>query len=378
MIDSIILFPYWITLKLRHLLFDLGIRKSNQADVPTICVGNVTVGGTGKTPHTEMILKLLLEESIWKDEHIAVLSRGYKRSTRWFQQVVADGCAKDYGDEPLQIKRKFPQVTVAVDKSRVRGCRFLSDRQKLISLKKSKKCKDGNYPDSSLIVLDDAFQYRKLKADLSIVLIDSSRPVFKDHLLPVGSLRDLPERVRKADVVIVTKCPRLMNAWEKYNWAEALGLSGYDSEHCTGKLSDGKVQHLFFTSITYDSPLPVFPQGDSRYLYAKRLVLFSGIANDKPLVNYLCDKYKIVGHFKYGDHHSFTKGDIAEIASAAKAYPTSVVMTTEKDSQRLRDVRYLDEDLKTRIFYVPIKAQFTSKREKEIFLEILDGLKSSR
>ncbi len=146
MIDSIILFPYWITLKLRHLLFDLGIRKSNQADVPTICVGNVTVGGTGKTPHTEMILKLLLEESIWKDEHIAVLSRGYKRSTRWFQQVVADGCAKDYGDEPLQIKRKFPQVTVAVDKSRVRGCRFLSDRQKLISLKKSKKCKDGNYP----------------------------------------------------------------------------------------------------------------------------------------------------------------------------------------------------------------------------------------
>lgn len=378
MIDSIILFPYWITLKLRHLLFDLGIRKSNQADVPTICVGNVTVGGTGKTPHTEMILRLLLEESIWKDEHIAVLSRGYKRSTRWFQQVVADGCAKDYGDEPLQIKRKFPQVTVAVDKSRVRGCRFLSDRQKLISLKKSKKCKDGNYPDSSLIVLDDAFQYRKLKADLSIVLIDSSRPVFKDHLLPVGSLRDLPERVRKADVVIVTKCPRLMNAWEKYNWAEALGLSGYDSEHCTGKLSDGKVQHLFFTSITYDSPLPVFPQGDSRYLYAKRLVLFSGIANDKPLVNYLCDKYKIVGHFKYGDHHSFTKGDIAEISAAAKAYPTSVVMTTEKDSQRLRDVRYLDEDLKTRIFYVPIKAQFTSEREKEIFLEILDGLKSSR
>lgn len=378
MIDYIILFPYWITLKLRHLLFDLGIRKSNQADVPTICVGNVTVGGTGKTPHTEMILKLLLEESIWKDEHIAVLSRGYKRSTRWFQQVVADGCAKDYGDEPLQIKRKFPQVTVAVDKSRVRGCSFLSDRQKLISLKKSKKCKDGNYPDASLIVLDDAFQYRKLKADLSIVLIDSSRPVFKDHLLPVGSLRDLPERVRKADVVIVTKCPRQMNAWEKYNWAEALGLSGYDSEHCTGKLSDGKVQHLFFTSITYDSPLPVFPQGDSRYLYAKRLVLFSGIANDKPLVNYLCDKYKIVGHFKYGDHHSFTKGDIAEIASAAKAYPTSVVMTTEKDSQRLRDVRYLDEDLKTRIFYVPIKAQFTSEREKEIFLEILDGLKSSR
>ena len=378
MIDSIILFPYWITLKLRHLLFDLGIRKSNQADVPTICVGNVTVGGTGKTPHTEMILRLLLEESIWKDEHIAVLSRGYKRSTRWFQQVIADGCAKDYGDEPLQIKRKFPQVTVAVDKSRVRGCRFLSDRQKLISLKKSKKCKDGNYPDASLIVLDDAFQYRKLKADLSIVLIDSSRPVFKDHLLPVGSLRDLPERVRKADVVIVTKCPRQMNAWEKYNWAEALGLSGYDSEHCTGKLSDGKVQHLFFTSVTYDSPLPVFPQGDSRYLYAKRLVLFSGIANDKPLVNYLCDKYKIVGHFKYGDHHSFTKGDIAEISAAAKAYPTSVVMTTEKDSQRLRDVRYLDEDLKARVFYVPIKAQFTSEIEKEIFLEILNGLKSSR
>ena len=115
MIDKILLFPYWAALKIRHFMFDHGLRKVRSADVPTICVGNVTVGGTGKTPHTEMLLRTLLQDSVWADKNIAVLSRGYKRKTRGFQQVTAEGTAREYGDEPMQIKKKFPFITVAVD-----------------------------------------------------------------------------------------------------------------------------------------------------------------------------------------------------------------------------------------------------------------------
>ena len=131
MIDKILLFPYWITLKIRHFMFNHGLRKVRRADVPTICVGNVTVGGTGKTPHTEMLLRTLLQDPSWGQKNIAVLSRGYKRKSKGFQQVTVDGTAAEYGDEPLQIKTKFPEVTVAVDKSRIQGCDFLCHPEKL-------------------------------------------------------------------------------------------------------------------------------------------------------------------------------------------------------------------------------------------------------
>lgn len=139
MIDKILLFPYWLTLKTRHRLFNTGIRKSVSADVPTICVGNVTVGGTGKTPHTEMIIKGLLEDELWGARNIAVLSRGYKRASKGFQHVPYEGSAREYGDEPLQMKRKFPLVTVAVDKSRKRGCSFLCNPELLQTSKKARR-----------------------------------------------------------------------------------------------------------------------------------------------------------------------------------------------------------------------------------------------
>ena len=125
MIDNILLFPYWFTLKLRHFMFDCGLRRQYRTEVPSICVGNLTVGGTGKTPHTEMLLRTLMTDEEWSGKSLAVLSRGYKRKTRGFQQVVTGGSAKEYGDEPLQIKTKFPSVTVAVDSSRKEGCDFL-------------------------------------------------------------------------------------------------------------------------------------------------------------------------------------------------------------------------------------------------------------
>ena len=359
MIDKILLFPYWLTLKIRHFMYDHGMKKVHTADVPTICVGNVTVGGTGKTPHTEMIIRTLTQDVDWGARNIAVLSRGYKRKTKGFQQVVADGTAKEYGDEPLQIKRKFPFITVAVDKSRKEGCDFLCHPEKLQTSKKARKCRHKEFPQSDLIILDDAFQHRSLKPTVSIVLVDYNRPVFKDHLMPLGKLRDLPERIQAADIIIVSKCPTYLDAWERSKWTEALGIR--------------KNQHIFFTTIGYDNSQAVFPEGDPRYIYTQRLILFSGIANDTPLRNYLSSNYKIVRHFDFPDHHKFSRADIGTISSAANAFPTSVVMTTEKDCQRIRDCKNIPDNLKQRMFYAPIKVNFFSEQEQESFASTLNA-----
>ena len=355
MIDKILLFPYWLTLKIRHMLYNTGLKKTYTPDVPSVCIGNITVGGTGKTPHTEMILRTLLEDDQWYGKNIAVLSRGYKRKTKGFQQVVADGRAIDFGDEPLQIKKKFPMATVAVDKSRKDGCMFLTDPESINTSKKGRKCIHKEFPKADLILLDDAFQHRAVKAGLSIVLVDYSRPIFKDHLMPLGRLRDLPERIKAADIVIVSKCPKYLDAWERSKWSEALG----------------NPKHLFFTTIAYDTPKAIFPEGDPRYLYAQRLILFTGIANDAPLARYLCGTYKIVKHFNFPDHHKFTKSDILSIRDAADAFPTSVIMTTEKDCQRVRDSKAVPESLKQRLFYAPIKTEFVCPEDKERFTSLL-------
>lgn len=371
MIDKILLFPYWLTLKLRHFMYDCGLRKVYRPEVPSICVGNITVGGTGKTPHTEMLIRTLLEDDEWGTKNIAVLSRGYKRRSKGFQQVVADGTAKEYGDEPLQIKRKFPLVTVAVDKSRTKGCRYLCDPETVKTSKKTRKCRFKDFPKADLIILDDAFQHRAVKASVDIVLVDFSRPVFKDHLMPMGRLRDLPERISDADIIIVSKCPAGLDAWEKSKWAQALGLSMYDAAGCCGLRKNGKKQHIFFTKISYDTAAAIFPEGDARYLYSKRLILFSGIANDAPLQTYLSSDYKIVRHFNFPDHHKFSKADIMSIKDAADTYQTSVVMTTEKDCQRVRDCGNVPDNLKQRMFYTPIKTGFLSDEDKSRFSIVL-------
>lgn len=371
MIDNILLFPYWFTLKCRHTLYNIGLFKSHKAEVPTICVGNITVGGTGKTPHTEMILRMLLESEEWKDKNIAVLSRGYKRKSKGFQQVITNGTAEDFGDEPLQIKRKFPQVTVAVDKSRKEGCMFLTNPELLQTSKKARRCINKDIPKADIIVLDDAFQHRALKPSLSIVLVDYNRPTFKDYLMPIGRLRDLPERIAAADVVIVTKCPTYIDDKQREKWAKNLGIKEYEPSRCEGIRKKGKKQCILFTSIAYDTAQSVFPEGDPRYLYAKRLILFSGIANDTPFRNYLCGNYKIVKHFNFPDHHKFTRTDMHSIRSAADNYPTSVIMTTEKDCQRVRDCKFIPGGLKQRMFHAPIKVDFLTDEDRNIFNSVL-------
>ena len=331
---------YRIILALRHFFYDKGLKKVRHASVPTVCVGNITVGGTGKTPHTEMILRKLLESDNWAYRNIAVLSRGYKRRSKGFQLVPRDGSALLYGDEPAQMAHKFPSVTVAVDKNRIRGCKKLTEEEK-----------------ADIIVLDDAYQYRKLAATVSIVLVDYNRPVNKDHLMPWGRLRDLPSRMRKADAVILTKCPPYLDEWEKTQWHKQLGLK------------DG--QPLFFTSVSYAPAEPLFPEADPHYIYAQRLVLVTGIANNTALRSHLSDTYKIIRRLEFGDHHRFTRGDMHKLASAIKENPTACLMTTEKDAQRMRDVKKIDDKVKQRLFYMPVKATFLSPEEEAAFMTFL-------
>lgn len=371
MIDRLLLFPYWLALKIRHFMFDRGIRKVHSTEVPSICIGNITVGGTGKTPHTEMILRLLLSDPYWHTTNIAILSRGYGRKTKGFQQVTPDGSAKDFGDEPLQIKKKFPQITVAVDGNRKEGCDFLCHPETIHTSKKGRKCFDKTFPKAGLIILDDAFQHRKIKAHASIVLVDFNRPIFKDHLLPVGRLRDLKERIKAADIIIVSKCTSNLETEEKCAWAGQLGISDFDIDTCCGKRKNGKKQHVFFTKISYDTPAPVFPEGNQRYVYSKNLILFTGIANDSLLATFLRNSYQISGHMNFPDHHKFSKADIRSIEDSAQEYPTAVVMTTEKDCQRVRDCKKISDNLKTRLFYTPIKTEFLTEAEKNTFVSTL-------
>ena len=359
MYDKIFLLPYYLTLKIRNGLFDKGYRKQHSAEVPTICIGNVTAGGTGKTPHTEMILRMLLGSREWEQKNIAVLSRGYKRRSRGFQQVTADGTASFYGDEPVQIKKKFPGVTVALDADRVEGCSLLCHPDKVRTSRKTRRCVSKDFPAADIIVLDDAFQYRSLNADVNIVLVDYSRPVFEDHLLPFGSLRDLPGRIAAADIIIVTKCPYYMSDEEKEEWKEKV------------RLRDG--QKLFFTTIRYCQPVPVY-EGicDTRYTYSKKMILFTGIAKDTPLRMYLSDTYKIVEHFRFPDHHTFTSADVSGLVSAVRKYPMAAVGTTEKDAQRIIDCS-VPHILQERMFQIPIETAFSSEEEERAFRDTLLG-----
>jgi len=349
---------YGLGLRLRHKMFDKGWKKSVAAGVPTVCIGNVTAGGTGKTPHTEMMLRMLLESEEWKDKQIAVLSRGYKRTSKGFQQVVAVGTAAFCGDEPMQIKRKFPQVVVAVDEDRVEGCGFLCHPETLEGAKKARRTRDREFPAADLILLDDAMQHRRLTPTATIALVDYNRQPADDKLLPYGRLRDLPERLRTADIILVTKCPAY--------------LTPQDREDCIARMNLGAARpQIFFTTVSYDAPEGIFPEYDPRYIYSHRIILFSGIANDKPLRDYLSDTYKIVKRMVFPDHHRFSDADIRHIGGVSSENPTAAVATTEKDAQRLRDYGDMPPGLRERMFQVPIRAVFFSDEEREEFKKAL-------
>ncbi len=305
--------------------------------MPSVCIGNITVGGTGKTPHAEMLIRLLRGLPQWKDVPLALVSRGYKRKGKGLLEVTLDGTAKSCGDEPLQIKKKFPSVRVVVDKDRRNACRKLAEE------------------GIGLVILDDAFQYRRLDEDVKIVLVDYNQPIFRDSLMPVGRLRDLPGRISKADMVLVTKCPSYLSREDADEFARNLGYKG----------------EIFFTTMSYGEFLPVFADGDNRYAHSERLILFTGIANDEALLNFLGLKFDVLRHLQFDDHHRYTKADLNAVRRLADRFPTAVIMTTEKDAQRLLDCRNVPETLRKRLFYAPLFAEFLFAGERERFISIL-------
>lgn len=297
--------------------------------MPVIVLGNITVGGTGKTPHTEFLV-----ETLSKEFSLAVLSRGYKRKTRGFHYVKPSSTVAEVGDEPLQMKHKFPNITFAVEANRIKG---------IVRLKKDMKELDA-------VVLDDAFQHRRLKPSLSIVLIDYNHPIHKDKMLPWGRLRDTRSQLKRADVIIITKCPDNLNPLEMKLLEKDTQLRPY--------------QRLYLSTFCYGKPLPLFPDKAielPEMVSLSSALTLTGIAAPTPFINYVEKMVKKVESLQFSDHHNFKKKDIEKIVLAAKNH--DAVFTTEKDATRLRELT-LPEELKQRVFYVPIKVDIINGNEK--------------
>lgn len=319
---NILTLPYYAILRLRHFLYDRGFLHSRRTGIPSIGIGNITVGGTGKTPHCEMLLSLLSGKY-----RTAVISRGYGRRSRGLREVMPDDSATVAGDEPLQMKRKFPGARVIVSESREKAVEMLR--------------KEGK---TDLIVFDDVFQHRSIIPDVSVLLVDYNRPYYKDSLLPFGRLRDIPYAARRADMFIVTKIP-----------SEYIPDDSESSEF-SGRLKCGD-RPLFFSRIKYLDPKPVFPDDcEPRYRYSKSCITFSAIANDSLLRYELGERYREVGHLKFRDHRFLSRKDIASITSKADRHVEAVIFTTEKDAVRMeRDS--VPQRIRRRMFYLPISAE---------------------
>ncbi|MBQ7772543.1 MAG: tetraacyldisaccharide 4'-kinase [Bacteroidales bacterium] len=372
--SKILLFPYWIILKFRHFLYDKGILKSTSYPIPVICVGNITVGGTGKTPHTEMIIRMLQEKY-----RIAVLSRGYKRKSKGFRIAGPGDTFAEIGDEPMQIKHKFPHITVAVCADRREGI------EKLLALPEGSAAgaagsaagragaagavgagSAGKFAAGGaaapcrpeLIILDDAFQHRRVKPSHSIVLMNWNNPIYSDNLLPIGRLRDLPEQIRRADSIIVTKSPRFGEHDGIIDDELAAEQLVPVEKEWRRKLHLRVDQKLCFSTIMYGTPAGVEgAEADNRYLYSKSAIFFTGIANDREFRDHIAGSYEIQSSIKFPDHYSFTKYNIKDINNWAALHPTAVVFTTEKDCMRLTGNPYLSPGLKKRLFYIPIEVK---------------------
>ncbi len=319
---------YGAVVWVRNKMFDMGILPQETFPVPVVCIGNITVGGTGKTPHTEYVVSCLAGRM-----KMAVLSRGYKRKTRGFILANSHSTPELIGDEPLQIYRKFRRVAkVAVCENRREGIR------ELLRL----------FPDLELVILDDAFQHRYVKPSVAVLLTEYNRPVHKDHLLPLGRLRESTMALNRADIVVVTKCPDNMSALDVRLRSKDLDLMSY--------------QKLFFSRYTYGPLEPVFAEDCPYQVSLDELtsrdgvLLVTGIAHPRYFVRHFSHyPFKVkVDHFP--DHHDFSRADIEEIAKRFKALPgeRKIIITTEKDAVRLAYNPYFPPKLKPFVFYQPI------------------------
>ena len=351
---------------MRNKMFDMGQKQSYSFEdhVPVICVGNLAVGGTGKTPHTEYIVELLHRHGYGP---IAVLSRGYKRHSEGFQVAMPrNGAVADpkitatlLGDESYQLYRKFPFLIVAVDADRVHGI------NQLLSMPTPPK----------VIILDDAMQHRYVKPGLTICLTSYSRILYKDMVLPAGRLREPASNVTRADLVIVTKCPGALRREEE--------------TEITANLPTRLDQPIFYSAYRYGQLVNLATGEPCEIEHSSEVLIVAGIADPKVMEDYVHKHYRLLDIFTFGDHHHFTDKDILQIQDRLDrvndaGYCTNdsgkkaVIITTEKDAARLVDHPAVTESLRKRIYYLPTEVFFLQKQDEKFDQILLDYVNRER
>ena len=332
-----LLFPismvYHIVLTIRHKLYDWRILKSQRFERPVICVGNLNLGGTGKTPHTEYLIELLKN-----DYHLATLSNGYGRKSKGFRLANAACTYEDLGDEPLQYFTKYPDIQVAVDKNRAEGIAHLLWEQGV-----------------EVVLLDDAFQHRGIEAGLNILLTDYQHLYCDDFLFPAGTLRDIKLAAKRADIIVVSKSPKAMNGEEK--------------QQVVDKLKPTERQKVYFSYLEYDKLKPLTANAGSFDTdSAESILLFCGIANPNPLIDKLKKQYKHLEAMTFADHHPYTGNDVKSILKQFEnlSDEKKIIVTTEKDAARLTNSPYLCQFETTPLYALPISVHF---HEEEKFNE---------
>ena len=336
---------YGFGVYLRNQAYDLNLLKSKEFDVPVISIGNITVGGTGKTPHVEYLVKLLREKFV-----VATLSRGYKRKSSGFIRVELTSKVTEVGDEPLQIKKKFPKQTVSVCEKRVEGVeKLLSDDS-------------GQIPD--VIILDDAFQHRRITPGINILLIDYNRQIKEDYLLPAGRLREGSAQMRRANIIIFTKCPDEVTPIMRRILQKEVALKPYQS--------------LFFSAMVQDKLKPVFDEAiyDEAFNADKSwsILVVTGIASPKLVLNHLKKFSNKIELLSFPDHHYYSESDIQMIMQQFDNIDSGkkIIVTTEKDSTRIKDMETLPEEFKKILFYLPVEVKFLDNERKEFNQKILN------
>ena len=335
----ILLFPfsllYALAIFLRNFLYDKKILSSTTFNLPLISIGNLSVGGTGKSPMVEWLVRQLRNEY-----KIAILSRGYKRKTKGYALANASSTALEIGDEPMQFHMKFPDVSVAVGEERIVAIpQLLHDR-----------------PDTEAILLDDAFQHRAIQPGFNILLTDYNNLYTRDWFLPTGDLRDEPRSYRRANVILVTKCPRDIAVSER--------------DEIRKEISPLPGQQLFFTSLDYGEPYHIIERYHSHITENQEVLLVTGIANPRSLKQYLLDHSKTYYEMSYDDHHIFTIDDLRDIQKRFEAISAEkkIIITTEKDAVRL--VKFENELKGLPVFVLPIGHHFLNG-EAQSFLHLI-------
>jgi tetraacyldisaccharide 4'-kinase len=334
---------FWLAVSLRHALYEHKILKQHEFKIPVVCVGNITVGGTGKTPHVQMLLHLLEKEGL----KAAVLSRGYRRRSKGFFYVEKSSTAGEVGDEPLQIKRRFPEATVAVCKDRALGIK------KIIA----------DNPEVKVVILDDAFQHRRVKAGLSIVLTTYDNLATKDYMLPLGRLRDSVSQLARAEMLVVTKCPH--------------NLKPIDFNVLEKNLKVKPYQHLYFTTYAYGSMVHLATGESVATLDAKSVVALAGIANPQPFFDLLSKRYTVAQTLCFPDHHYFSARDVKLLEQAMRQHPDSLLVTTEKDAMRLKDAN-VSHELRSKIYYQPVDVQFLNNGQQSFIQKTLSYVRENK